>query len=1416
MSLMGKGLFICIFLTFGFNRILPAQIANISSEIQDKEIHPNIIVVKLKTIGKSNGRTVYSKDTQLDKIKQIIDFKEYYQVFASKSKANARTESSHLQNIYKIKLKPNSNIHSEIAKLQNLDFIEYAEPYFQHKLLLIPNDPQADPDGGLQDYLAVIKAYEGWDIEKSDSTMVIGIVDTGVNMNHEDLGNIAFNYADSLNGVDDDGDGYIDNFYGWDIADNDNDPTADGHPHGSSVTGLSSAKTNNGIGMAGVGFNSKYLPVKIAETSSRILINEYEGIIYAANHGCKVINLSWGGADHFSKYGQDIINYAVLEKDVVVVAAAGNTHDELNFYPASFENVLSVGATDINDNLAGWATYSHHIDIMAPGENVYTTRNNGDYEINTGSSLSAPLVAGAAALVRAHFPELSALQVMEQLRSTADDIYAIGSNMDYFGLLGKGRLNVQSALNNILTPSIRLSSFQYQSNHRDLIFPGDTVNVNLIFTNYLRIAENVTITISNPSNNVSMEADKIYIDRLEALKSYEDTENPLKFIVNQESAADERLIFRIDYIGNNYSDFQYFEIRTTPKYFDITDGKLTATIASDGDIGYDESFVNHGNGINFNGARIAEQAGLIISLDSAHVMDNVINDYGTGTRDEDFVNETYAKLYDNSIADLDARSAFKPKDTVLSKLNIKLEQKVLTWENNTQDGSVIFEYRIINNGDSALNGLNTGLFADWDLGDYNSNEAGWDADYNLGYVFNKSNIDLYSGLAILTNQNPSYYAIDLRNENGNTADFDTIFNDIVKHKFISTDNKKLTAGTVGAGNDVAHIVGGNKIDLAPGQSIKIAFAMLASNSLDGLRSALSLAKGHYIDYLNDAPLAETFYACNSDSAIIDPEGELYEFYEDLGLTNRLDSGTIFKTDPVLMDKFYYAINLDSGYASDIMKLQVSPGNPTADFNFPADTFLIEQGKSGEMVIENTSILSNGWYWDFGNGYSSIVKNPTVIYDQPGTYSVELIAENRYGCADSISQELLVAVRSERAVLENQNICKGTKATLSALNTSEINIYKDKLLTGLLFSGNSFETGQITNDTAFYITNTFGEFESVASEIQISVKYPEMGIEYQIDTLNLNEKYVLNIYNSRGQTDPILWMVNDNFISDKLSFNYAYSDSSFEISQIKVDAEGCRDTLVTTISPEYSTSPILKDVEICKNTDVLIQPENGTLFYFYDDASMNSLLHKGTSLYIDNITKPVTYYATGVDGFLESASAAINISLDPVKAIIEATADTIFLAEENTVEIYNKSVNAKESFWIDQTGAFDTTKNLVKSYDDIGAFEYTLIAQSSNGCLDTATYQILVVNITGLEDSDLHHLNVFPNPTSDLLTIDLGQSIYGEYRFELLDISGKTIQSFVISSDESFHRLNFSGLKNGIYFIRSINNAIPITVKVLKQ
>ena len=275
--------------------------------------------------------------------------------------------------------------------------------------------------------------------------MLIGVLDTGIKYDHEDLmANLQYNYADPVNGVDDDNDGYIDNYRGWDFSNNDNDattPTNNGH--GVPVTGVVSATTNNGMGIAGVGFKCHYLPLKVypsGVTTGRFM--GYEGIVYAADHNCDIINLSWGSDVPASAFEQEVINYAAINHDAVVVAAAGNTDAQIDFFPASYDNVLSVGSTDSLGVKGYFNTYSFNIDLVAPGMDIWTTvRNVNKYGIVSGSSFACPQAAGCAALVRSKWPQLTAQQVAEQVRVTADpSILSLPANQPYRDQLGRGML----------------------------------------------------------------------------------------------------------------------------------------------------------------------------------------------------------------------------------------------------------------------------------------------------------------------------------------------------------------------------------------------------------------------------------------------------------------------------------------------------------------------------------------------------------------------------------------------------------------------------------------------------------------------------------------------------------------------------------------------------------------------------------------------------------------------------------------------------------------------------------------------------------------------------------------------------------------------------------------------------------------
>lgn len=379
--------------------------------------------------------------------------------------------------IYKFNTEKNYDIYDIVEKYQNLETVEFIEPNFKVKAAAFPNDP----DFSLQWYLNAIKAKDAWskelfirESEGINSRSVIAILDTGVDLDHPDLAaKIWSNPDESPNGVDDDNNGYIDDLNGWDFALNDNDPDAsfdDGYNpeavnHGTLVAGVAAAVVNNNQGISGVSWFSDIMPLRVLDsTGSGDIFSVIQAINYAADNGADVINMSFVGSG-FSQSLSDTIARA-YDKDIVIVAAAGNTNPEVNginlneekAYPVCYDGegenrVLGIASVGNDLNKSRFSNYGSCIDLVAPGESFWTTQvfQTGVSGFTkyydgfwSGTSLSAPLVSGAAGLIKALRPGFSNQDIQEFIINTASEVDTF--NQDYQGQLGSGMLNVVAAL----------------------------------------------------------------------------------------------------------------------------------------------------------------------------------------------------------------------------------------------------------------------------------------------------------------------------------------------------------------------------------------------------------------------------------------------------------------------------------------------------------------------------------------------------------------------------------------------------------------------------------------------------------------------------------------------------------------------------------------------------------------------------------------------------------------------------------------------------------------------------------------------------------------------------------------------------------------------------------------------------------
>jgi subtilisin family serine protease len=328
----------------------------------------------------------------------------------------------------KITIGKNETLHEAMGRLNRQSDIEHIEPNTRGEFLADPDDPRLNE----QRYLPAIKAPEAWDTSLG-SGVIIGLVDSGVDLDHEDLaGNILPN--------------------GWDFGDDDDDP-GDELGHGTQVCGIIAAVQNNGRGISGVAPQSKILPLKISLGNTDIFTDETvaEAIMYAADNGAAIINLSLGWNDDEDHAAvTDAIAYAA-EKGVVLVAAAGNRYGPV-WYPARLEQVLAVSAIDGNEQNI-YSAYGPELDLVAPGSGntlddfILTTAMGGGYTFNKGTSLSAAMVSGVAALLLSEQPHLTNDQAAAFLMNRADDLGDPGKDE----LFGSGRVNALATLDPLVS-----------------------------------------------------------------------------------------------------------------------------------------------------------------------------------------------------------------------------------------------------------------------------------------------------------------------------------------------------------------------------------------------------------------------------------------------------------------------------------------------------------------------------------------------------------------------------------------------------------------------------------------------------------------------------------------------------------------------------------------------------------------------------------------------------------------------------------------------------------------------------------------------------------------------------------------------------------------------------------------------------
>ena len=358
-------------------------------------------------------------------------------------------------NVYKVTLGPGVAVNSAVTRFAGLPGVRYAEPDYIGQRAALPNDPMVQDgtqwgvnnfgqNGGVAG--ADIKASAGWNFSRGTGQTVVAVLDDGVDYTHPDLaGNMWRNPGEVAgNGVDDDGNGYVDDVHGIGVVANNGDPMPAGtDAHGTHVSGTIGAVGNNGIGVSGVAQRTRIMGVNIFQASGGYLVSdEITGVAYAVANGAKVLNGSIGGTYGFLQSEFDAYNGA-RAAGVIAIIAAGNSSlniDGGTSFPAglsvSLDNVVTIAAVDRTDSMSSFSNYGPQtVNIAAPGSDVMSTVRNGQYQLFNGTSMATPHVAGAVTVFWDANPTATYQEVIAALKQSARPLPALVNRVSTSGTL---------------------------------------------------------------------------------------------------------------------------------------------------------------------------------------------------------------------------------------------------------------------------------------------------------------------------------------------------------------------------------------------------------------------------------------------------------------------------------------------------------------------------------------------------------------------------------------------------------------------------------------------------------------------------------------------------------------------------------------------------------------------------------------------------------------------------------------------------------------------------------------------------------------------------------------------------------------------------------------------------------------------
>ncbi len=975
--------------------------------ITREDYHQGKIFIKLKPEYKHSFLNQLKRDDFSSRVADHITLKKVKPLVTENQlnlhKARRSQPFNYDMSLYQmVSFDPAVPVDEAINLMYNTGMVEISEPVYRQKIDFVPNDDLI----GRQYYLELVKAFEAWDITPGDTTVVVAIIDSGIQKNHPDLkANLWTNPDDPVDGIDNDNNGYVDDYQGWDFAgaqeevedDEDNNVNikkGGGHAHGLEVAGVAGATPNNEIGFAGTGYNCRILATKHfadnqPEDELSYASSPYLGVIYAAMMGADVINCSWGSTFR-SQINQDIMNFAALDMGALVVASSGNSGKEESHYPSDYENVLSVAAVDGQLKKSSFTTYGKGVDITAFGSGIPVLTYNKEYSSTQGTSFSSPMVAGAAGLVKSVYPELTGFQVGELLRVTANDtIYEVNSSPTFNYKLGKGLLDMENALTS-QPPSIRMINFRLLNSEGKTPQLGEEAFLVANFKNFLWSTQgSLKITLTSRSTLLQVIDNFSVLGVIESGQVVSNVGNPFRVKIAENIPANLKVDLLFEFTDGFYQDYQFASVLLNPTFLNIEENTVSSTVAENGRIGYQDTEQDEGLGFVFDEKNMLFEMGVVMGNSADQISNNVRST--AAEYDADFVSQERIKdLSPGDFSSSEILGSFSDDSAGASANNVLVGFRSMVWKEKPNDQYFIIEYSIKNTGDSTLNDFHAGLYADWDISDQGRQDlALWSDDLSLGYIHNTDTAKkLYAGIQLLT-EPANYWAVDNDHtiEDNPWGVYDG-FTDSEKFESISSGIARDSAGfSSETGNDVSHAIASGPHIIAPGDSIVIAFAIHGASDPDDLFQSAYAADTTYNFTLREpVPDVAPVEVCYNQKAIITATGaDSIKWYKTKTGGIAFFEGSQYETDHLLNDTVFYVSNAENSWESVRAPARVTvKANPEITLSGPTQ---LCEGDTLILIAKEADSYS----WSPGGENTQ-----SLIVTEAGNYSVE-VRDSELGC-----------------------------------------------------------------------------------------------------------------------------------------------------------------------------------------------------------------------------------------------------------------------------------------------------------------------------------------------------------------------------------------------------------------------------------